>query len=36
MPNSYVHAIYKMYFETPKKEREAMEVQNQLEEVLGG
>ena len=36
MPNSYVHAIYKMYLETPKGDKEAMEAQSQLEEVLGG
>lgn len=36
MPNSFVHGIYKIYRETSKPEREAMEMQNQLEEVMTG
>jgi len=36
MPNSFVHAIFKMYKDTSKPEREAMEMQNQLEELAGG
>ena len=36
MPNSYVHSIYKIYRETSQQEKQAMAMQNQLEELAGG